>query len=191
MIFLKKKRRLLDLLKTTVQMIDLIKSKNQSEVINNCQEAVKTIADSLEGELAEGETVFNDLQTMYDLLTLIDQQQVDLTSELIFKMKQLLVLIVDKLDKLIPVKLNIAFMPYKVTMWDSLASIYEAAKQDPDCTAKIIPIPYYEIAADKTTSIYEGDLFPNDIPIIPYDEYDLAKEEPDIIFIHNAYDQYN
>ncbi|MFT8458981.1 MAG: CDP-glycerol glycerophosphotransferase family protein [Liquorilactobacillus ghanensis] len=191
MIFLKKKRRLLNLLKTTVQMIDLIKSKNQSEVINNCQEAVKTIAASLEGELAESETVFNDLQTMYDLLTLIDQQQVDLTSKLIFKMKQLLVLIVDKLDKLIPVKLNIAFMPYKITMWDSLASIYEAAKQDPDCTAKVIPIPYYEIAADKTTSVYEGDLFPNDIPIVPYDEYNLAKEEPDIIFIHNAYDQYN
>ncbi|MFT8726832.1 MAG: hypothetical protein ABF756_02420 [Liquorilactobacillus ghanensis] len=191
MIFLKKKRRLLDLLKTTVQMIDLVKSKNQSEVINNCQEAVETIADSLEGELAESETVFNDLQTMYDLLTLIDQQQVDLTSELIFKMKQLLVLIVDKLDKLIPVKLNIAFMPYKVTMWDSLASIYEAAKQDPDCIAKVIPIPYYEIAADKTTPVYEGDLFPNDIPIVPYDEYDLVKEEPDIIFIHNAYDQYN
>ncbi|MFT9452560.1 CDP-glycerol glycerophosphotransferase family protein [Liquorilactobacillus ghanensis] len=191
MIFLKKKRRLLNLLKTTVQMIDLIKSKNQSEVINNCQEAIKTIADSLGDELAESETVFNDLQTMYDLLTLIDQQQVDLTSELIFKMKQLLVLIVDKLDKLIPVKLNIAFMPYKVTMWDSLASIYEVAKQDPDCTAKVIPIPYYEIAADKTTTVYEGDLFPNDIPIVPYDEYDLASEEPDIIFIHNAYDQYN
>jgi hypothetical protein len=172
-------------------MIDLLQNQNQAKTINNCQKALETVDASIMGELSETETVFNDLQTMYDLLTLIKQQQIEVTSELLLKMKQLLVLIVDKLDAIIPIKFNIAFMPYKVTMWDSLASIYEAASKDPDCVAKVIPIPYYEIAADKTTPVYEGNLFPSDLPIVSYDDYDLASEEPDIIFIHNAYDQYN
>lgn len=191
MIFLNKKRRILNLLKTMMQMIDLLQNQNQDKTINNCQKALETVDASITGELSETETVFNDLQTMYDLLTLIKQRQIEVTSELLLKTKQLLALIVDKLDAIIPIKLNIAFMPYKVTMWDSLASIYEAASKDPDCVAKVIPIPYYEIAADKTTPVYEGDLFPNDLPIVSYDDYDLAKEKPDIIFIHNAYDQYN
>lgn len=172
-------------------MIDLLKSQNQAKTIIDCQRALETVDASITGELSETETVFNDLQTMYDLLTLIKQQQIEVTAELLLKMKQLLALIVDKLDAIIPIKLNIAFMPYKVTMWDSLASIYETASNDPDCVAKVIPIPYYEITADKTTPVYEGNLFPNDLPIVSYDDYDLASEEPDIIFIHNAYDQYN
>ncbi|MFT9274050.1 MAG: hypothetical protein ABF475_05680 [Liquorilactobacillus nagelii] len=191
MIFLNKKRQILNLLKTMIQMIDLLQNQNQAKTISGCQKALETVDASITGELSETETVFNDLQTMYDLLTLIEQRQIEVTSKLLLKMKQLLALIVDKLDTIIPVRLNIAFMPYKVTMWDSLASIYEAASKDPDCVAKVIPIPYYEIAADKTTPVYEGNLFPSDLPIVSYDDYDLEQERPDIIFIHNAYDQYN
>ncbi|WP_378107325.1 hypothetical protein [Cohnella cellulosilytica] len=88
-------------------------------------------------------------------------------------------------------KLKIVFFPYKASMWDSLETIYEAAAIDPDCEAKVVPIPYYQIAGDKEIPTYEGNQFPAHIPITHYNEYDLAYEEPDVIYVHNIYDQYN
>ena len=38
---------------------------------------------------------------------------------------------------------------------------------------------------------YEGEYFPDEIPITKYDEFDFEKHNPDIIMIHNPYDQYN
>lgn len=192
MIFLKKKRRLLELLKTIIQMTDLLENENeQANVIANCQTAISTIYDNLIAEFSEKETVFADLQAVYDLLTLINEQEITVNAELTVKMKQLLQIIFSKLDKLIPLKLNVAFMPYKVTMWDSLASIYETAQKDPDCVTKVIPIPYYKLADSQKIPTYEGDLFPEDVKITPFDQYNLEQEEPDIIFIHNAYDQFD
>lgn len=68
MIFLKKKRRLLELLKTIIQMTDLLENENeQANVIANCQTAISTIYDNLIAEFSEKETVFADLQAVYDL----------------------------------------------------------------------------------------------------------------------------
>lgn len=192
MIFLKKKRRLLELLKTIIQMTDLLENENeQANVIANCQTAISIIYDNLTAEFSEKENVFADLQAVYDLLTLINEQKITVNAELTIKMKQLLQIIFSKLDKLIPLKLNVAFMPYKVTMWDSLASIYETAQRDPDCVTNVIPIPYYKLVDSQKIPTYEGDLFPEDVKITPFDQYNLEQEEPDIIFIHNAYDQFN
>ncbi|MBQ7680230.1 MAG: hypothetical protein IJT34_10335, partial [Butyrivibrio sp.] len=85
------------------------------------------------------------------------------------------------------------FCPYKAAMWDSLESIYRAAAADPDCEAVCIPIPYYDMEDDgsRRAGHYEGDQFPVDIPIVRFDTYELEKRHPEMIFIHNPYDQYN
>ena len=46
-------------------------------------------------------------------------------------------------------KLEIAFMPYKASMFDSLESIYRVAKDDPDCSVSVVPVPYYDYTPDK------------------------------------------
>ena len=38
---------------------------------------------------------------------------------------------------------------------------------------------------------YEGDQYPKNVPITRYDEYDLEAHHPDIIYIHNPYDECN
>lgn len=40
-------------------------------------------------------------------------------------------------------KIKVAFFPYKISMWDSLESIWEAADRDESCECQVIPIPYY------------------------------------------------
>ena len=88
-------------------------------------------------------------------------------------------------------KLKVVFFPYKVSMWDSLATVYEAASEDPNCTVNVVPIPYYQLLQDKAVHTYEGESFPSDIPITHYSDYNIEEENPDIVFVHNIYDQYN
>ena len=191
MIFLKRKNKIINLLKT---MIDLVESfsqnSNRRELCVDGYKGISAVREAIEGELDDA-AIFSNLQIVYDVFVLLEKQEIEVSSELLLKLETLLEIVIDQLDTAIPVKLNIVFMPYKVTMWDSLASIYESAMKDESCVVKVVPIPYYKLTADKAIPTYEGNLFPKDISVTSYEEYDLEKEEPDIIFIHNAYDQYN
>lgn len=87
-------------------------------------------------------------------------------------------------------KKEVVFLPYKASMWDSLESVWMAADKDPDCDAYVIPIPYYDKNSDGSFKEmhYEGDLYPEYVPITHYEAYDFAIRKPDVIFIHNPYD---
>lgn len=89
--------------------------------------------------------------------------------------------------------LKVVFMPYKASMWDCLESIWESAAADEDCETFVVPIPYFE-RNDKggmEKLCYEGPLFPDYVPIVPYETFSLETERPDVIYIHNPYDDRN
>lgn len=90
-------------------------------------------------------------------------------------------------------KLQVVFLPYKASMWDSLESVWFAARDDETCDAYVIPIPYYDKNPNGSFAQmhYEGDRFPEYVPITDWKSYDLKKEQPDIIYFHNPYDKYN
>lgn len=92
-----------------------------------------------------------------------------------------------------PDKKEVVFLPYKASMWDSLESVWKAAEADSKCEAYVIPIPYYTRDSQKNFKefYYEGDQYPNYVPITDYREYDLELHHPDIIYVHNPYDEYN
>lgn len=93
----------------------------------------------------------------------------------------------------IAVRIEAVFLPYKASMWDSLESVWKAADEDPACDAYVIPIPYYDKnpGGSFCQEHYEGDLYPDYVPITRYDEYDFQNRQPDVIFIHNPYDECN
>ena len=88
---------------------------------------------------------------------------------------------------------EVVFLPYKASMWDSLESVWKAADEDEETDAYVIPIPYYDKNPDGSfrEEHYEGDLYPEYVPITKYDEYDFEGRRPDKIFIHNPYDNSN
>lgn len=90
-------------------------------------------------------------------------------------------------------KLEVVFLPYKSSMWDSLESIWMAVRDDPNCRAYVIPIPYYDKNPDGSFGQmhYEGTEFPEYVPITDWKEYDIKKRHPDIIYYHNPYDDSN
>ncbi|MCI8514575.1 MAG: hypothetical protein HFI93_08140 [Lachnospiraceae bacterium] len=90
-------------------------------------------------------------------------------------------------------KKEVVFLPYKASMWDSLESVWKAADEDPDCRAYVIPIPYYDRREDGSFGDmhYEGDRYPDYVPVTGYGDYDFEGRQPDAIFIHNPYDECN
>jgi len=48
----------------------------------------------------------------------------------------------------------------------------------------VIPIPYYDRNSDGSLAEmhYEGDMFPQEVPITHYLTYDISKNKPDVIY---------
>ena len=88
---------------------------------------------------------------------------------------------------------EVVFLPYKASMWDSLESVWKAADEDKNTDAYVIPIPYFDKNPDGSfrEEHYEGDLYPEYVPITRYDGYDFESRRPDVIYIHNPYDNSN
>lgn len=91
-------------------------------------------------------------------------------------------------------KKEILFLPYKAAMWDCLESIWQAAMDDKEhCKVYVVPIPYADRNPDHSPAAwhYEGSQFPKYVPITSYQEYDISTHHPDVIYIHNPYDDWN
>lgn len=157
-----------------------------------CQEGAQKIGESIEQSEGEGTGVISCLEEYCEILYQISQS----TEE-----RQVAVYR-DQLDRILqqaeyevkehlPVdRLKVVFLPYKASMWDCMESVWEAADADPECEALVVPIPYYEKNGQGSIvrECYEGDLFPKDVPVVPYRAYHLEEEQPDIVYIHNPYD---
>ncbi len=108
-------------------------------------------------------------------------------------MERLLIEIESSIQNDIKIRKEVVFLPYKASMWDSLESVWMAADADPECDAYVVPIPYFDKNPDGTAKEmhYEGDLYPDYVPVTDYNAYDIASRRPDMIYIHNPYDEAN
>lgn len=90
-------------------------------------------------------------------------------------------------------KKKIVFMPYKAAMWDSMASVWRAAMEDNSVQVSVVPIPYYDRCADGSLGEFhdERTLYPKEVATVSYDTFELTNEYPDVIVVHNPYDEYN
>lgn len=88
---------------------------------------------------------------------------------------------------------RLLFLPYKYSMWDSFESIFEAAKEDENCEAYVMPIPYYDKDQEgNLTEMHdESGSYPDDVGIISWQDHQVDEIDPDVIFIHNPYDWNN
>ena len=194
-----------ELLKTIDLMIEAnltIRDMNQNDrsvIMDNLaqsQEAALRIGNALESLEGKGsQTVFR-LEEYCESLYLMSQSVEDPAqyvkcSKII--QKQLACIREEIYHGLSDEKWEIVFLPYKASMWDSLESVWRAASLDKQCDVYVVPIPYFERRSDGTLGEMrdEGDLYPRYVPITSWKEYNMMERHPDIIYIHNPYDQYN
>ena len=92
-----------------------------------------------------------------------------------------------------PCKYKMLFLPYKASMWTAMESVWQEAIKDPMCEATVMVSPYFllDSKGNKISVEYEADKFPKYVPITHYQQYNLKQEMPEMIMIHNPYDDDN
>lgn len=193
------KNQILELLNLLNEGITYIEqSKNATnelklQVLQDCQACILPIKNSIIGnERAKKSLALMDgIETNLKKMQILLQKNKPLVMISFMSRKQILKI------KEIVMQLNnrkeVVFLPYNASMWDSLESIWQAADKDENCDAYVVPIPYCDRNPDGSAKNwhYEGHDLPSYVPITNWQEYDLSKHRPDVIYIHNPYDDYN
>lgn len=167
------------------------------DLLEQCQEGAISLGNMIEQIEGEGTTTVKLLEDYCELLYQYHEKVWQGLPVKAGKEYQILQSSIAEIEnsvrKDITVRKEVVFLPYNVSMWDALESVWKAADADPNCDAYVIPIPYYDKAPDGSFKElhYEGGLYPKDVPVVWYENYDFAQRKPDAIFIHNPYDEGN
>ena len=198
------KRNIFEMIDTLHQAHDEIKKNIESkkygvaqDMLSQCQECAISIGTAIENLEGEGFVTVSYIEeyceALYGIYEELDKETVISENKAHKVLKRNLQKIENSVRNDIPVRKEVVFLPYKASMWDSLESVWKAADEDPDCDAYVVPIPYYDKNPDGSfrQMHFEGNQFPREVPITYYGSYDLETRRPDMIFIHNPYDEYN
>ncbi len=182
------------------QIREFMKRKNVPSVmqlLEDCQNnaiSLGTLIEKTEGETHPSVSL---LEEYCELVYQIHEELSDMAEHNANKpykiLKQKIIKISNSIKNDIKIRLQAVFLPYKASMWDSLESVWQAAYDDPDCDTYMIPIPYYDRNPDGSLGKmhYEAGQYPKYVPITKYDEFDFEEHRPDMVFIHNPYDDAN
>ncbi len=198
------KRNIVEMIHTLHQAHDEIKRNMESkqyilaqDMLSQCQECAIRIGTEIEKSEGEGFITVSHIEEYCDVLYQVHEElngRDSVNVNKIYKtLKKYMLKIENSVKHDISVRKEIVFLPYKASMWDSLESVWQAADADQTCDAYVIPIPYYDKNPDGSfrQMHYEGDQYPKKVPITNYKEFDFETHHPDIIYIHNPYDNIN
>ncbi|MBD5451078.1 MAG: hypothetical protein HDR25_00400 [Lachnospiraceae bacterium] len=165
-------------------------------MLAECQEFAISLGESIETLEGEGHATVSCVEEYCEALFHIHEELTDgqVSENKIYKrLRKQLVKVENSAKNDIRIRKEVVFFPYKASMWDSLESVWKAADEDPDCDAYVVPIPYYDKRSDGSLGKmhYEGDEYPKYVPITSYKKYDFEKRKPDVVYIHNPYDNLN
>lgn len=165
------------------------------ELLADCQNCAITVGNKIEAVYGEGTKSVAMLEAYCESIYEVSQnlEQTGESVQHYNNAKEHLKAVISAMEQEIPDKKEILFLPYKASMWDSLESVYLAAREDEECEAYVVPIPYFDRKSDKTLGQmhYEGSEYPVNIPVTDWEQYSIEERCPDVIYIHNAYDDMN
>lgn len=174
------------------------RSEDCIELLTDCQDLAIAIGTRIEKLRGEGTATVSGLEeyceniyTVGEPLQGQDTPEKDADSVVI--LTDSLQLVKKTFEAEFPDKREVVFLPYKASMWDSLESVWKAADADSECDAYVVPIPYYTLDGQHNFKdfCYEGNQYPDYVPVTDYREYDLKLHHPDVIYVHNPYDEFN
>lgn len=189
------KKQLLEIIQTIYEAIEVCKKQSDINLLAECQNAAVFIGEKIEGTEGEGTAAVMHLEQFTELLYNAGLVIDDITElrKALNKSRAKLKQAEHEIKAKLPTTYEILFLPYKASMWDALDSIYREAVAQEDCHVVVMAAPYFNINPQRQIlgMEYEGDQFPLDIPITHYEAYSIPENQPDVIFIHNPYDDCN
>ena len=196
----KRLKQLLEMLQTLEEGIDLIGREGDPAMMRECITAIRAIREVCQQSMPlKRQAVYVELfdgmaEALQQLSDHADRESLKQTADLC---RELLDYARRAMQKELTRKKIMVFLPYKASMWDSLESVWKAAYEDKEhCETYVIPIPYCDRNPDMTAKEWhcEANLFPDYVPVLDWREYSrdkLREMHPDVIFIHNPYDNFN
>lgn len=200
---------LLDTMHQAVGMLEQIYAAGEwdvfQEILTGQQEAAISIGTRLESTVRQREAgnVTEEEVQVGQTVSLLEQYcelvwkvsnvgASDQLAEAVDGLKEAITGIRCSLQKL-PIRKEVVFLPYKASMWDCMETVWEAAAADQECDVYVVPIPYYDLNPDgsKGAMRYEGALMPSKVSVTDFSNYKIEERRPDIVYIHNPYDEYN
>lgn len=178
-------------------LAEIIENDKKDEMIGlltECQEEAITIGSLIEKVYDEKSQIIHELERYCEMVYDISQnvEKITVCKEYNALALQQLEKIRERIEQEIPDKLEIAFFPYKVSMWDGMESIYLEALKDGNCDTYCVPVPYYTVGQNgELGGVHdESGRYPKEIYITDWKEYDFEIRKPDIIFFHNPFDDW-
>lgn len=178
------------------EVLDQKNTVSAQSMLGECQEFAISLGENIEKLEGTGHVTVTCVEeyceTLFHSFEAI--QSGKFSDNKIYKtLKKQLVKLENSVKNDVKVRKEIVFFPYKASMWDSLESVYLAAKADSDCDVYCVPIPYFELNPDHSFGQmhYEGNQYPENIEITDWQEYFFEERKPDVIYIHNPYDDWN
>ncbi len=160
-------------------------SKEIKKVLENCLTIISDVEQILSYEYDENEAIFDRIANYKNSLVNFEYNIDDVVDELQYINNFIL--------QKVEIHYEVIFLPYKAAMWDCFESIWQEFRNDFKYSTRVIPIPYYEnqVGSDEKVLKYEIDRYPENVEVMNFEEYPLKEMKPDIIFIHNIYDDEN
>lgn len=178
------------------RLIGMDDENMRMQILTNCQEAVIALGEKLENST---NTIDQKSITEFHIIGKLEEfcEKVFLCSQecnqhRIVEMTALISEVILALD-CVPRTFRVAFLPYKASMWDSLESIWKCFAEDERCETSVVPIPYFEAnrQLNQWDTCYEGNEYPEYVPVVYFQNYLLGEKKPDIVFVHNPFDEHN
>lgn len=175
------------------EQLDMKVYPTVQNLLTDCQDAAIQIGELIEEMDGEGTEAVAHLEQYCERLYQVNLQKETILPQEAYKYLEEQLFRAENAINHMPLRKEVVFLPYKASMWDSLESVYLAAREDENCDAYVVPIPYYDKLPDDSLGKlhYEGDEYPSDIEITYYEDYPLEERHPDAIYIHNPYDRCN
>ena len=176
------KRQVLDVL-------EVIEEAQQNGAFQAAQDGIEAVLDFVDGLYNEDTELINLLVKHFELLYKASIGEVDNK----YLLEHFILIKNAVQNDFKPNHIEIAFLPHIASMSDSLESIYLAANEDPDCDAYWVPIPYYELNAEKEVKKqhFEGQEHYLNIPCVSWEDYSIEERRPDAIFTFFPYEYNN
>ena len=191
----------LELLGKIQEKLELLVKYGQQETVLNLLQELQNVAiaigNSIEKKAGQGTKAVTALEqyceVVFELYETMCQSVVTDGTAVRAILDETLQMVVQTIENT-HFKKEIVFMPYKAKHWKAFESVWRKAYEDEDCDVKVIPLPYYykrQLGAKLSEMQYDGDKFPEYVPITPFHKYSMENNHPDCIYIQSPYDQWN
>lgn len=168
-----------------------------AQLFQQCQNCAIQLGTLIEKRIGEGTAVVGCLEeyceSLYKMHEQLQEAETVSSEDIYTALEAQRQIIAEQAEKGPAILTEAVFLPVRAEQWGALESVWKAANHDPDCRTYVIVPPYYEKKPDGTFGEMHdasGD-FPDEVPVVFYEDYDFEGRRPDMIFIQNPYDEYN